>query len=77
MVRIAVEGVLGHMKHLDLYQVETPDHTIIVHATDPDDALYCAQEGWPDITPDGAHISFVDNPKDYADLEIGVMRDVK
>lgn len=63
------------MDDLDLYQVETPEHKIIVHAIDPDDALYCAREGWNDI--EGANISLVDNPEEYADLQIGIMRDVK
>lgn len=59
----------------DLYQVETPEHKIIVHALDADDALYCAREGWGDI--EEAEISLVDNPEEYADLEIGIMWDVK
>lgn len=64
------------MEKLNLYQVANNDHTIIVHAIDEEDAIYCANEGWPGEVQ-GANVSLVEYPKDYSDLDIGVMRDIK
>jgi hypothetical protein len=64
------------MDDLQLYQVENDEHTIIVHASDPDDALYCANEGWPGEVAN-ADVSLVENAADYDDLQIGTMRDIK
>lgn len=62
------------MERLDLYRVVNEDHDILVHASDPGDALYCANEGWSDIGTD-AYVFQVKDESRY-DLEIGHMRDL-
>jgi hypothetical protein len=61
---------------LILYQVVTPEHTILVHAANEDDALFFASEGWNGEV-EGAEVSAFANPEEYSDLVVGTMLDVR
>lgn len=64
------------VNNLPLYQVVNDKHHILVRAINPEDAWYCAYEGWGDAVQ-GAEVSLVKRPELYTDLPIGVMKDIK
>lgn len=61
------------MAELKLYQVsESID--VVLHASDPEDAHYCANEAWE--KEDFTEVREVSNPEEYADLRIGLVRKI-